>query len=375
MLIHARHYRTGQDCAITWNDGLIEMIGPPGTAKPDKSSGWVAPALFDLQINGGGGIGFSSPNLKVEDIGAVVAHCRRHGISAFCPTVITQSSEILKRSFATLCRARAQEAHVAKATPAFHLEGPYISSANGPRGAHALAHVRPPDWEEFCRLQDAAQGLIRLVTLAPELPGALSFIERLTAQGVVAAIGHTAASPAVIRAAVAAGARLSTHLGNGSHALLPRHENYLWEQLDQDGLWASLICDGCHLPPALVRTFLKVKMPSRLILTCDASILAGSAPGDYVEWEQALRVLPEGKIIVRDTGFLAGSWVFTDTCVARFLAMTGTSLATAIDMATCQPRELLGLAPACLDAGAEVDLMLFDWQPGGEVLVRELLCA
>ena len=234
-------------------------------------------------------------------------------------------------------------------------------------------HVRPPNWEEFQRLQDTAEGLIRLVTLAPEVPGGLAFIEKLVACGCVVALGHTAAPPSLIRAAVHAGARLSTHLGNGAHAHLPRHDNYLWEQLDQEKLWASIICDGSHLPAALVRIFLKLKTPLRTILTCDASSLAGLPPGDYREWEQDLRILEEGKIIVRDSGFLAGSWHFTDTCVSRFLQMTGLDLATGIDMASSRPRELLGLPRAELEVGANTDLLLFDWTPGGTIEIQGLL--
>ncbi len=235
--------------------------------------------------------------------------------------------------------------------------------------------MRLPDWNEFQRLQESAEGLIRLVTLAPELPGCLRFIEKLTDSGTVVAIGHTAASPPVIRDAVKAGACLSTHLGNGSHALLPRHDNYLWEQLDQDKLWASIICDGCHLPASLVHTFLKVKTPARTILTCDASSLAGFPPGDYREWEQDLRILEDGRITVRNSGFLAGSWHFTDACVSNFLQMTGFDLATGIEMASSRPRELLGLPRAELEVGAELDLMLFDWEPSGKVEVQRLVSA
>src|SRR5262249_12675635 len=146
----------------------------------------------------------------------------------------------------TLGAACDTDPELAHATPAFHLEGPYISAEDGPRGAHPSAHVRPPDWEEFCRLQEAAGGRIRLVTLAPEREGALGVIERLVATGVVVALGHTAATGRQIHDAISAGARLSTHLGNGAHAVLPRHPNYIWEQLAADELWASIICDGHH---------------------------------------------------------------------------------------------------------------------------------
>src|SRR5262249_39118557 len=155
-----------------------------------------------------------------------------------CPTLVTNSAEALLHGFATLRRACETDPKIARAVPALHLEGPYISPEDGARGAHPKEHVRPPSWDEFCRFQDAAGGRIRLVTLAPEHEGALQFIERLTKNGVVVSIGHTNASGPRIREAIAAGAKLSTHLGNGSHAMLPRHDNYIWEQLAADELWA-----------------------------------------------------------------------------------------------------------------------------------------
>src|SRR5262249_51788084 len=151
-----------------------------------------------------------------------------------------------------------------------------------------------PNWDEFRRWQDAAGGMIKLLTLAPERPGAIKFIEQVVRTGVMVAIGHTAATPAQVRDAVAAGAKLSTHLGNGSHAMLPGHENYLWEQLAADDLWASVISDGHHLPASLVKVIVRVKLPSRTIITCDASSLAGLPPGHYGEWE----VQPDGRVVV-----------------------------------------------------------------------------
>ncbi|HEV3262081.1 MAG TPA: N-acetylglucosamine-6-phosphate deacetylase, partial [Gemmataceae bacterium] len=250
-----------------------------------------------------------------------------------------------------------------------HLEGPYISAEDGPRGAHPRRHIRPPDWDEFRRLQDAAGGRIRLLTLAPEYEAALPFIERLVASHVVVALGHTAASGARIRDAVAAGALLSTHLGNGSHALLPRHENYIWEQLAADGLWASVICDGHHLPAAVVRCMLRVKTPARTILTSDASALAGLPPGRYRQGDQEFDVLPAGKVVVLASEYLAGSWAFTDTCVGNVIRYAGVSLRDAVDMAGARPRELLGLPSRRLEPGEPADLVLFDWEEGADFRV------
>jgi N-acetylglucosamine-6-phosphate deacetylase len=371
MHLRARHYATGEMIELTCAEGRIAALEPArnGTAE----TGWVAPALFDLQINGCDGHSFNSERLTVEAIRHIVGVCRRHGIGALCPTLVTNSFQALAHGMTTLRQACAADPDLARAILAIHLEGPYISPEDGPRGAHPRQHVRPPDWDEFRRLQEAADGRIRLVTLAPEHEGSLLFIERLTAAGVVVALGHTAASGSRIRDACTAGARLSTHLGNGSHAMLPRHDNYIWEQLAEDRLWASIICDGHHLPPAVIRCLLRVKTPARTILTCDASSLAGLPPGRYREWGQDFEVLPEGKVVVPGTAYLAGSWAFTDLCIGHVLRCTGIALAEAVDMAGARPRELLGLPPRRLQVGDPADLVLFDWSPGAEFRVRSLL--
>jgi N-acetylglucosamine-6-phosphate deacetylase len=201
----------------------------------------------------------------------------------------------------------------------------------------------------------------------------MSFIEKLVSSGVVVAIGHTAASASQIDDAIRAGARLSTHLGNGSHALLPRHDNYVWHQLAADELWASIICDGHHLPQALVRSIVRVKSPGRLVLTCDASPLADSLPGRYRVWDQDFEVLPGGKVVVTGTTFLGGSGVFTDACIGQLLRWGEVGLGVAIDMASVQPKKLLGLPLPALEVGAMVDLMLCAWKPGADFQVQVVL--
>jgi N-acetylglucosamine-6-phosphate deacetylase len=369
MRIRAHHYATGELIDLACDDGRITAIGPPSAAPPDRAAGWVAPALFDLQVNGCDGHSFNSERLTSDTVRHVVAVCRRHGIGGLCPTLVTNSFAALAHGMTTIRQARATDRLLARALPAIHLEGPYLSPEDGPRGAHPRQHIRPPDWDEFRRLQEAAGGLIRLVTLAPEHDGALPFIERLVKSGVVVALGHTAASGACIRDAIRAGARLSTHLGNGSHAVLPRHDNYIWEQLAADELWASIICDGHHLPPSVTRCIVRVKTPARTVLTCDAGSLAGMPPGRYREWDQDFEVLPEGKIVVAGTPYLAGSWAFTDLCVGNVMRFAGVSLKDAIDMAGARPRELLGLPPARLEVGAPAELLLFDTDENGTIRV------
>jgi N-acetylglucosamine-6-phosphate deacetylase len=370
MRLRAAHHETGQLVDLSWEQGTIQAISPAEGASPPIAAQYVAPAFFDLQINGCGGHDFSSETLTLEKIRTIVATCRQHGIGALCPTLITNSFVALRHGMTTLRRAVESDAGLARAMPAIHLEGPYIAAEDGPRGAHPRQHVRPPDWDEFQRLQEAAGGRIRLVTLAPEHEGALTFIERLARAGVVVAIGHTAASGTRIRDAITAGARLSTHLGNGCHLMLPRHENYLWEQLAADELWASIICDGHHLPRTLLRCILRVKTAARLILTCDASSLAGLPPGRYLEWGQEMEIQPEGKIVVAKLGVLAGSWAFTDLCVGNAVRLAGASLPEAIAMATERPRQLLGLPVNRLEPGAPADLVLFDMDEAQRLHVR-----
>ena len=369
MILHAKHYATARPLAVAIEDGRILSV-----ADSDQNpTQWVAPAFFDVQINGCLGIAFNSPALRPNLVRTVTDECRRHGIGSFLPTLITGGFDALRHGFATLATAIDADADLRRRIPGFHLEGPYLSGEDGPRGAHPKEHIRDPDWDEFRRWQDAAGGRIRMVTVAPERDGATAFIRKLVAEGVVVALGHTAASAEQLRAAVDAGAKTSTHLGNGSHAVLPRHPNYIWEQLAEDRLWASIITDGHHLPPAVVKCIIRAKGTARTLLTCDAGSLAGSPTGRYREWGTDLEVLPTGKIVVAGTPFLAGSGHFTDLCVANVIRFAGVTLAEAVDLATTRPRQLMGLPVHTLEPGQPADLVVFDWHPDGDLRVTSTL--
>ncbi|WP_437277544.1 amidohydrolase family protein [Sorangium sp. So ce375] len=374
MRVRAKHYRTGEPLDLVCERGAIQRLDPAGAEPADCEADWVAPAFCDMQINGCEGISFNSPQLTRAQVHHVVDTCQRHGVAQLCPTLVTSSFDALMHGLRTLRAACDEDRDVSRAIAGIHLEGPYISPDDGPRGAHPRQHVRPPSWEEFQRFQDeAARGMIKMVTLAPETEGALPFIEKLAKAGVVVAIGHTAASASCIRDAIRAGARMSTHLGNGSHAMLPRHDNYLWEQLAADELSASIIADGHHLPIPVMRSILRVKTPARLIVTCDACPLAGLPPGKYREWDQEFEILPAGKIVVLGTSFLAGSWAFTDLCVRNLLQLGETSLPDTIDLASNRPRALLGLPPRRMEVGEPAELILFDWSPGQEFRLRAIV--
>jgi N-acetylglucosamine-6-phosphate deacetylase len=326
-------------------------------------SSWIVPTFFDVQINGCLGIGFNSPTLTLDGIRRIATECRRHGIGGFCPTLITDSFAAIERGFHQLAAARAEDAELARMIPGYHLEGPYLSAEDGPRGAHPRQHCRNPDWDEFCRWQDAAEGRILMVTIAPERVGACQFIERATMAGVVVAIGHTTASGAQILDAIAAGARTSTHLGNGAHATLPRHPNILWDQLAADELWASFIPDGHHLPDSFIQVLLRAKPRDQLLITCDASPLAGLPAGRYHDWGAEFDVLPSGQIVVPGTPYLAGSGSFTDDCVNVLLRSQAVTLADAIRLASVNPRRLLRLPIPNVNDPGSADLMTIDVDP------------
>ncbi len=360
LTISGRRYDTGEPVRLSIEGDRIVSIDPAMPAGNVADWPWLAPALFDLQINGHGGVWFADVHLTPEQAAKAVTAYLKFGVTRICPTLITNSYAALEHGFRVLQSAREADPIVDRLIAGYHLEGPYISAEDGPRGAHPREHVRPADWDGFQRLQAAAGGQIRLVTIAPEVPGAVEFIQQATRNGIVIAIGHTAASPAQIRAAVDAGATLSTHLGNGSAAMIHRHQNHIFEQLADDRLTASLIVDGHHLPPSLVNIFLKVKTPLKTILTCDAAGWAGCAPGVYESFLGRSEILPSGKrVVAGQTELLAGSADETDVCVTQVQKMTGVSLKAAIQMASRNPAKLLGLEPPALRRGGLADLFIF----------------
>ena len=219
---------------------------------------------------------------------------------------------------------------------------------------------------EFKQWQEAAGGHITTVTLAPEWEGALEFIEEITSMGVTAAIGHTAAPPDRIRAAVEAGATFSTHLGNASHPLIFRLKNYLWEQLAEDRLMAGIICDGFHLPKSVVQVFTRAKGLDRLILVSDAAYLGGLEPGLYQWNDVEVRVFDDGHLGLPGTESLAGAAHLLDWDIPRFMEFTGYSLGKTIPLCSRNPSRIQG-APdhyGRLELGAPANLVIFDYEPG-----------
>jgi N-acetylglucosamine-6-phosphate deacetylase len=354
----ARRYDTLRPVLIEIDQGRISAITP---AAEQAGLPHVAPGFVDLQINGYGGVEFNDLGLTVEKVRQVALSQDAFGVTSFLATTTTDSREVLAHALATIGRAIGELPEVAARIAGVHLEGPFISPDDGPRGAHPRQHVRPPDWDEFRRLQESSGGRIKLVTVSPEYDAAPQFIRQAARSGVLVAIGHTKATSDQIAAAVDAGARMSTHLGNGAHPQIRRHPNYIWDQLADDRLAASLIADGHHLPPAVVKSMIRAKTPKRVVLVSDITSMGGLPAGRYQTGLGELEVLPSGKLVpAGQPDILAGASLPIHVCVANVMRFAGVSLASAVHMASTQPAELIGMHDHTLDVGVPANLVLFD---------------
>ena len=362
MRLIGRHYAGGGMISVgTDGDRIARVDSLPQEAVP-AAVPWIAPGFVDLQINGFARREFADADLSAEHVSQLSLGVERFGVTQYCPTLTTHTHEVLRHALSTVQRACEADRQVARCVAGIHLEGPYLSAEDGPRGAHRREAIRPPDLDEFLRLQEAAGGRIRLLTMAPEYAGAAAFIQRLVQSGVVVAIGHTAADASAIQAAVDAGARLSTHLGNGSHGQIRRHPNYIWDQLAEDRLWASLIVDGHHLPGSVVKSFVRAKTPARCILVSDLAGMAGLPPGRYKNTGLGdVEVLDNGCLMVGgQRQLLAGASLPIGVGVANVMRFAGVTLEQAIAMAATRPAELIGADVVRIEPGAPANLVQFD---------------
>ena len=281
--------------------------------------------LFDFQINGFGGVDFQRDDLTVAQLERAVATLRRHGTSGIFATLITDEIETLCRRFSAFENLCAAAPAAASAILGYHLEGPWLSPEPGYRGAHPAGPMRAPTLDDFDRLQAAAGGRIRLVTLAPEWPGSAEFIAAITRRGVHVSLGHTNADDAQIDAAVQAGARFCTHLGNGCPLQLHRHDNIVQRLLARDELTACFIPDGVHLPRSVLQNFFRAKPSGRALFTTDAMAGAGAPPGRFTIGPHEIDVGADG--IARQPGAqnFAGSTLTPDAGVRNVAAWLGVS--------------------------------------------------
>jgi N-acetylglucosamine-6-phosphate deacetylase len=314
-------------------------------AYPQAPERWLLAGMIDLQVNGYAGLDVNAAELTTSVIHELVRTEARCGVTGFCPTLVTAAEDRITRALAVIAAARNEDEWTRHAVLGVHVEGPYLSAESGPRGAHDATQLRTPSIEEFERWQSAADNGVRIVTLAPELRAAADYIRHITARGVVAALGHTSASPVQISAAAHAGARMSTHLGNGMHALLPRHPNYIWAQLAETRLTASFIADGYHLPVDTFLAMFRAKGRARRILISDSVALAGAPPGEYrTPVGGAVTLRPDGHLVLSGSELLAGSTSSLRDCLTWAVQRAGLSLRDTAAMTSSVPAALLRLS-------------------------------
>ncbi|MFO1452393.1 MAG: N-acetylglucosamine-6-phosphate deacetylase [Opitutaceae bacterium] len=302
------------------------------------------PTWFDFQVNGFSGVDFQSDTLTIEDLARAAQGLIDDGVGGILLTLITDQEASLISRFRRVEHFRITEARIAAVVRGYHLEGPWLNPEPGFCGAHPPAAMCAPSLDSFDRLQEAAGGNIRLVTLAPEWPGSVPVIEGLRARGVQVSLGHTNASSEQIDAAIGAGARYCTHLGNGVPLVLPRHDNVIQRLLARDELVACFIPDGIHLPPFVLRNLVRAKPAGKVLFTTDAMSAAGAPPGRYRIAHMDVAVGLDGVVRGPHGGF-AGSSLTPSQGVARVTSFLGWSHEESVNRWSRDAWEAFGLTP------------------------------
>ena len=321
----------------------------------ESSTGtWVSTGLCDLQINGFAGVDYNDPAITEEAIEASLLAMLATGVTCCLPTVITAPKAWQRDCFKALEAGRSASTLASHMIAGYHLEGPFLNPAPGYCGCHPATAMVAASWDYFQQLQDAANGMIRLITVAPEMPGVMALIPRWVDAGVTVAIGHSAADYTELCAAVDAGATLSTHLGNGMPATVAKSDNTILAQLSIDKLCASFIADDYHLQRHVLGVYLRAKQDSRTILVTDGTAASGAAAGRYTLGKVELERGAEPVVHIPGTRSLAGSATTLDVCIRHVVQWYGTPVDIATDWASDRPRELIGL-PSSAVAGDTAD--------------------
>lgn len=342
-------------------DGLVTSI--EANAAPHSEEAILTPTFFDVHTHGGAS--YDVMDATPEALATVGRFHARNGVGHYLPTTVTAPIDKTLASLEGIASAIEATHDPRSARPVgIHLEGPFISHAK--RGVHPPADILPPDIALFDRFQQAARGHIRLITIAPEIPGAIDLIRHCAAQGIRVSIGHTNAVASEARAAIAAGARSATHTYNAMRPLDHREPGVLGEVLDADSLFAELICDGIHVAPELVRLWLKAKGPERAILVTDSMAAAGMPDGDYTLGMFPVKVANGRALSADDLAHgketLAGSVLSLSNAVENLQRFTGASLEVAARLASRNPAAMLGLedTAATVAPGQPANFNIFD---------------
>lgn len=347
------------------DDGVIKKVAegepPNGEGRYIDAGGrWLAPGFIDIHVNGGGG-GDAADGTIVGLETMLRAHTS-HGTTAIVPTVVTSPPDVTERAIGAaaelMARQQQQGAGEFARLLGLHLEGPYISQEF--RGAHDPEWVRAPDLAELQAWLAAHPDVVRMVTVAPELPGALPLLRWLDSSGVIPAIGHTAATYADVTEAAAAGARFAVHCFNAMRGFAHREPGVAGALLDLPGLATAIIPDGLHVHPAAMRVLLRARGTDHVALCTDAMRAAGLGDGTYELGTMTVTV-KDGEARTA-AGNLAGSTLTMDRAVALARDLIGISLETAVAMATSTPARIFGVGDrkGSLAPGFDADLVVFD---------------
>ena len=339
--ISAWHYATRQPVCMRWHAGVITHLEPATT--PPPSDLWIAPTLFDLQINGYGGVDFQQDEISLDDLLSAARRLRTAGCARFFATLITDHWPALTTRLRRMRALRSQSAELQSAIAGWHVEGPFLSREPGFHGAHDPACMIQPTPEHILELRSITGDDPLLLTLAPELPGALKMIALAVSRGIRVSLGHTDAPAEMLRNAVVIGATGFTHLGNGCPVDLNRHDNILWRVFETPGLIVSLIPDQIHVSPPLFRLIHRTLDPAAIYYTSDAMAAAGAPPGRYKMGKAEVEVGEDQ--IVRQPGKknFAGAALRPVEGVFRAAQMLGCPWQEAWDRFSETPAKLMGL--------------------------------
>ena len=371
MIIRGKIPGTESPVNIVVENGKVIQIEPYQKGSSFDFGGvdlYLCPGFFDPQVNGFGGVDFNSPRLTPEGLHQAGRSLASTGVTHFFPTLITSSHERMIHQLKIIADALRNDSLLRRMCLGIHLEGPYISPEDGPRGVHPQKFIRHPEWEELEKFQEVCEGRIKLITLAPEVKGAIPFIEKAVAHGIVIGIGHTNASEVVIEEAVLAGARLSCHLGNAPSAQLPHYQKNIQKQLAMDQLMISLITDGVHLHHDVVKNYIRVKGIDRIILTTDGMAGAGASPGRYTLGDLEVEVNPDRTARLVSNPRLAGSTLTMDCAITNVIRFAEIDFTSAVHMAAKNAQKLFPEVRGEIIPGHSADLVLFEYQKELKVL-------
>jgi N-acetylglucosamine-6-phosphate deacetylase len=302
---------------------------------------------FDLQVNGYAGVDFNKDDLTADELREACERLRADGTSAFLATIITEDIDKMVLRLANLARHRERDPLAREMIPGFHIEGPFLNETPGYKGAHPADAMKPADPDQMKRLLDAAAGLTRVVTLAPERDAGLRTTRLLADAGVTVSAGHCDASLDQLKAAIDAGLSMFTHLGNGCPMQMHRHDNVIQRVLsmaEQGGrLWVCFIADGAHVPFFALRNYLKVVGFERAIVVSDAVAPAGLGPGRYTLGRWDLVIGDDLVARAPDGSHLVGSAVNMQRQAENLAKQVGLDAAQVARLTSENPRRAIGL--------------------------------